>query len=89
MTQEDIAELLKFHSNTVGHFERGEHFCKPKTLEKLAKILGIKPSDLFETNSKRFETNNSDTVYKIGKMLGSLSSAELDKVYNFVLSIKN
>ena len=89
MSQENLAFLLNVHSNTVGRFERGEHFCKPETLEKLSKILTVSPSELFEHNSKKFNIDNNDIVYKIGKELGVLSSDELEKVYNYVLSLKS
>ena len=80
---------MNVHTNTVGRFERGEHFCKPETLEKLSKILKVSPSELFEHNSKKFNIDNNDIVYKIGKELGVLSSDELEKVYNYVLSLKS
>ena len=54
LRQEDLADLLSIHANTVGRIERGEHFCKPETIDKIARVLQIKPSDLFMTNSKNF-----------------------------------
>lgn len=89
LSQEDVAASLNFHSNTVGRFERGEHFCKPETIEKLAKLLKISPSELFVTNSKEFNVNDTDIIYKIGKELGSLSKEDLEKTYRFILSVKS
>lgn len=88
LSQENLAELVNFHSNTVGRFERGEHFCKPETIEKLAKILKVKPSDLFDTNSRRFNIDNNDIVYKIGKELANLSSEQLTELYEHILLTK-
>ena len=88
LTQEKVAELLNVHANTVGRIERGEHFCKPQTIEKLSKILSIKPSDLFETNSKKFNTGDDDLIYQIGKALENLTNEELSEIYKFILSVK-
>lgn len=89
LSQEKVAELLNFHLNTVGRFERGEHFCKPQTIEKLAKILQIKPSDLFETKSKKYHINDTDMIYKIGQELNCLTNEELTEVYHIIISKKN
>ncbi len=89
LSQENIAELLNFHSNTIGRFERGEHFCKPETIEKLAIVLKIKPQDLFVTNSSKFSTSDTDIIYKIGKELETLSPKDLKKIHDIIQTLKS
>ncbi len=48
LSQERLAELSELHMTDVGRIERGERDPGVRTLAKLAKGLGISPSDLLE-----------------------------------------
>lgn len=46
-TQEYLAELLQVSPNYIGRLERGQHSPSLEKIEKIAKLLGIKPHELF------------------------------------------
>jgi transcriptional regulator with XRE-family HTH domain len=46
MSQEKLAEKADLHHNYVGEIERGEKAATIDTLLKLAKALGVRPSEL-------------------------------------------
>ena len=45
-SQEKLAEKADLHHNDVGEIERGEKDATIDTLVKLAKALGVRPSEL-------------------------------------------
>lgn len=46
LSQEKFAELLGFHRTHAGALERGEKNPSLRSVEKLAKALGVDPLDL-------------------------------------------
>ena len=46
MSQERLAEKADLHHNYVGALERGEKVASIDSLVKIAKALGVRPSDL-------------------------------------------
>ena len=46
MSQERLAEKADLHHNYVGELERGEKAASIDSLVKIAKALGVRPSDL-------------------------------------------
>ena len=46
MSQEKLAEKADLHHNYVGELERGEKAATIDTLVKIAKALGVRPSEL-------------------------------------------
>ena len=48
LTQLELAELLDMSPNFVGMIERGERNTTIENVFKIARALGIKPSNLFE-----------------------------------------
>ena len=46
MSQERLAEKADLHHNYVGELERGEKAASIDSLIKIAKALGVRPSDL-------------------------------------------
>lgn len=48
LSQEKLGELVELSEDSVGNMERGKHWPRLKTLEKLLKALKAKPKDLFD-----------------------------------------
>lgn len=48
LTQLELAEILDMSPNFVGMIERGERNTTVENVFKIARALGIKPSNLFE-----------------------------------------
>ena len=48
LTQLELAEILDMSPNFVGMLERGERNTTIENVFKIARALGIKPSNLFE-----------------------------------------
>lgn len=67
LTQLELAEILDMSPNFVGMIERGERNTTVENVFKIARALGIKPSNLFEELwllflifcSKFWKANNS------------------------------
>ena len=67
LTQLELAEILDMSPNFVGMIERGERNTTIENVFKIARALGIKPSNLFEELwllflifcSKFWKANNS------------------------------
>lgn len=89
MSQLELAEKLNIHLNTISRAERSEHFCKPETILNLAKVLNIKPSDLFINYMRQFKSTDYDIVYKIGKKLDNMTESELCRAYEVISSLKD
>ena len=48
LTQLELAEILDMSPNFIGMIERGERNTTVEKVFKIARALGIKPSNLFE-----------------------------------------
>jgi transcriptional regulator with XRE-family HTH domain len=81
LTQEQIAEKLEIAPSTYGDIERGENDLKLSKLQKIAEVLEIKLSELFELNEKGALNiiNCSDFDKKNKVYIGSSSATELEK----------
>ena len=47
LSQEKLGELIELSEDSVGNMERGKHWPRLKTLERLLLVLGVKAKDLF------------------------------------------
>jgi len=47
LTQERLAEMIGVSTTYIGFIEQGQRIPSIKTADKLARVLGIKLSDLF------------------------------------------
>jgi SOS-response transcriptional repressor LexA len=67
LSQQKLAELAGLARVTVGAIERGENEAKMTTLQKLARALGVGPSDLV-ADSETMPTRVTETAprYEIG-----------------------
>ncbi|MBA3723396.1 MAG: helix-turn-helix transcriptional regulator [Candidatus Levybacteria bacterium] len=48
ITQERLAEMVGVSTGYIGFIEQGQRMPSIKTADKLARVLGVKLSDLFE-----------------------------------------
>ena len=48
LTQLELAEILDMSPNFIGMIERGERNTTVENVFKIARALGVKPSNLFE-----------------------------------------
>jgi transcriptional regulator with XRE-family HTH domain len=48
LTQVGLSEKADIESNTIARLERGEHTASTLTLQKLAKALNVKVSDILD-----------------------------------------
>jgi transcriptional regulator with XRE-family HTH domain len=53
LSQEELAEELDFHRTYLGAVERGERNLTLRSVERLARNLGIEPLDLLKPQSGR------------------------------------
>lgn len=47
LSQEKLGELIELTEDSVGNMERGKHWPRLKTLEKILAALDAQPKDLF------------------------------------------
>lgn len=48
LTQEQLAEAADVSTNFIGYVERGQRALSIKTLDRIARALGVAPKDMFE-----------------------------------------
>lgn len=84
ITQEQVAEYVGIETPSISHIENGKYFPTAENLDKILKILDVRPSDIFT-----FE-NLSDKNELIKEMLESMQKDEqLTKMmYKFYMAVK-
>lgn len=85
LTQEQFAELIGMEPSNISKMESGLHFPQPEKLEKLAKILDVNVSELF--NFEHFN-NEEDLINYIDKSLKDFDLKTIELVYKFVCNLK-
>ncbi len=84
ITQEQVAEFVGIETPSISNIENGKYFPTAENLDKILKILNVKPSDIFT-----FENlSNKDEL--INEMLTSMQKDEhLTKMmYKFYMAVK-
>lgn len=59
LKQEELAELIGLEIKSLSLIETGKGFVSAKTLEKLASVLNVQASELFETQNNK----DSELIY--------------------------
>lgn len=59
LKQDELAELIGLEIKSLSLIETGKGFVSAKTLEKLASVLNVPASELFENQNN----NNADLLY--------------------------
>ena len=86
ITQEKFAEMIEVGPPALSKIECGKSYPKPETIEKIIKILNIKPHLLFIDN----DSIDIDEAYK--DMLKRIETLKRDEklfrsAYDFVVSL--
>lgn len=84
ITQEQVAEFVGIETPSISNIENGKYFPTAENLDKILKILDVKPSDIFT-----FE-NLSDKNELINEMLASMQKDEnlTRMMYKFYTAVK-
>ena len=77
LKQEELAELIGLEIKSLSLIETGKGFVSAKTLEKLASVLNVQASELFETqNSKDTELIYSSIIKNLDLIKNSYSKLQ-------------
>ncbi len=84
ITQEQVAEFVGIETPSISNIENGKYFPTAENLDKILKILNVRPSDIFTFESLA----NKDELIK--EMLTSMEKDEgLTKMmYKFYMAVK-
>ncbi len=85
LTQEYVAEAIDVETSSISNIENGRYFPSAENLDKLLKVLDVKPSEIFlcEAFGKKEDL--------ISEMLNSMHNDEklTRMMYKFYLSVKS
>ncbi len=87
LTQEKLAELLGMSTSYIGDMEARERFPSAETIDKIAEVLDLRPSELF--NERGCPENTKETFEKIyaqrlNKELKKRISKDIDDVCELI-----
>jgi len=82
LTQEELAEMLDLDNSYVSLLERGARVPSLITLDRIAKIFGVKPYDLLfsKPEDEKYTFRQKELIYFIGE--GNPDS--IDKIYRIM-----
>jgi len=86
-TQEELAEKANVHYTYIGGIERGERNISLETLNKITEALEISPTDLFEQNFLKKETDKTVLLKLHQELLSTRSTEEIIIVHQLTQSI--
>lgn len=89
ITQEKLAEMANISVRTLGGIEIGANFMTAQTLEKIVECLGVKTSELFESEHLK---PTEDLIKEIHSTLHNYRNnrekiEEIYKVINAIVSV--
>ncbi len=85
LTQEKLAELVKFEPNHITKIEAGIHFPQPEKLESIAEVLGVRVKDLFDYEHKIPEQNLKNYITD---WLEDAQLTEIEYIYKTINNLK-
>jgi len=86
-TQEELAEKANVHYTYIGGIERGERNISLETLNKITEALEISPTDLFEHNYLKKETDKTVLLKLHQELLSTRSTEEIIIVHQLTQNI--
>lgn len=85
MTAKEVISAVDMGAAMYSRIETGKTEPSLTTLEKIAKALGVKLSDLFDTDDKMADVNSIDgSLMEKVKMIEALSEEEKKTVFSIV-----
>ncbi len=84
LTQEQVAELVGLETSSISNIENGKYFPTAENLEKIIKILNIKPSEIFNFEYLAPKDELIDEMYNAMKQDEKLARL----MYKFYSSVK-
>lgn len=84
LTQEQLAERLGIFQKQIGNIETGTTFTTMTNIEKLASILGVEVSELFEYNHQK---TRNELIKEIDKVVKEASDEKLKIIYKVIKDI--
>jgi len=84
LTQEQVAEFVGIETSSISNIENGKYYPSAENLDKILKILNVRPSEIFS-----FEGTMSSKEI-IDEMLESMKKDEklAKMMYKFYISVK-
>lgn len=76
LTQEQLAEKINIHRNTLARIESGENFATAETIDNLKNALGANYPDLFDFGESLENSQNLQKALQV--RLNTLSEADLE-----------
>lgn len=68
LSQENLAEKIGIHRNSLARIENGNNFVSLETLEQLRLVFGVEYEDLFKFNKPTKETPQKALLRKIQQL---------------------
>lgn len=87
LSQEDLAELMDVHANTIGQLETERPSVKFENIDKLAKVFRVLPSYFFNPVDLTLKSSDKEKKELITKKLEELSPKNLDIIYKLVFTL--
>lgn len=82
LSQEQFAERIGIHRNSLSKIENGSNFAKPETIEKIQKVLGLSYPELFNFSENNIENERLKILIAY---VQELNDADIDY---FIATIK-
>lgn len=83
--QVKLAELINMEPSNLSKLENGNQFPKEENLEKIANILDVSISDLFNFEHK---LTQSELICEINTIVSKLPKNKLEFLYSVLINLK-
>lgn len=82
MTEEELAELLELDNSYVSLLERGARVPSLITLDRIARVFGVKPHDLLvhNPNGENYTFKQKELIY----IIEEAPSEKVDRIYRIM-----
>lgn len=84
LTQEQLSEQLGVFQKQIGNIETGTTFTTMGNLEKLANVLGVEISELFEFNHQK---TREELISEISQIINNTPDSKLKIIYRLVKDV--
>ena len=84
LTQEQLSEMLGVFQKQIGNIETGTTFTTMNNLEKLAEILGVEVSGLFEYNHQK---PRQELIGEIISLVNQSTDEDIRTIYRIIKAV--